>query len=588
MMNDKLMSLSFSVEANKGVYALLLGSGISYSASIPTGWGVLQELCRRIMELNGVKEQDEIKWYEGKFGKPPLYDEVIGMLAKTSAERNGLLKEFFEPTEEELEEGKKVPTLAHRAIAELVKQGYIKVIVTTNFDRLIEQALDELNVQYQTLYHDSDIEGMKPLAHADCTVLKIHGDYRDTRFKNITDELESYSDSLTDILKRIFDEYGLIISGWSAEWDTALRDTIKSVKGRRYSWYWHSFSSGIGEKAQELIKFRDGSIILDSEGADHFFKELSANVIGISQIKKVSLDNIQVKLKRLKGNIDKNNEIEIREMITDETVKVTESINKTNTNAEVSKEYLEQKVEEIKEKSKQLAILLSVLSYYVKSTEQEQLLVETLERLTSIRNHSGIILLLNLQQVPLQIALYSIGISLVKSNNYKLLDKVFKLPMVRDRTKSKLDFLRFTSPERGLHGLFDYIKPERRYFLPMEEVLTYPFMKEIFLEGQLVFDDQEYTIYYDIFEFLRCIKSRYLDNSGYFSGRFGYSGDRNHLIQFLLNGYSNEKWSVLEICGNDKEEFKRALNQLIEDLKSRTSFSGYGFWEAYIDGENKF
>jgi hypothetical protein len=28
---------------------------------------------------------------------------------------------------------------------------------------LIEQALDELNVQYQTLYHDSDIDGMKPL-----------------------------------------------------------------------------------------------------------------------------------------------------------------------------------------------------------------------------------------------------------------------------------------------------------------------------------------------------------------------------------------------------------------------------------------
>src|SRR5699024_620045 len=158
-------------------------------------------------------------------------------LAKTSSERNGLLKEFFEPTEEEIDEGRKVPTDAHKAIAELVKQGYIKVIVTTNFDRLIEQALEDLNVQYQTLYHDSDIEGMKPLAHADCTVLKIHGDYRDTRFKNITDELESYSDSLTDILKRIFDEYGLIISGWSAEWDTALRDTIKSVKGRRYSWY---------------------------------------------------------------------------------------------------------------------------------------------------------------------------------------------------------------------------------------------------------------------------------------------------------------------------------------------------------------
>lgn len=387
MMDEKLMSLSFSVEANKGVYALLLGSGISYSASIPTGWGVLKELCRRIMLLNGAEEQDEIKWYEDNFGRAPLYDKVIGMLAKTSSERNGLLKGFFEPTEEELEEGRKVATDAHKAIAELVKQGYIKVIVTTNFDRLIEQALDELNVQYQTLYHDSDIERMKPLAHADCTVLKIHGDYRDTRFKNITDELESYSESLTVILKRIFDEYGLIISGWSAEWDSALRDTIKSVKGRRYSWYWHSFSNEVGEKAQELINFREASVILDSVGADHFFRELCANVISISQVKKVNLDNLQVKLKRLKGYVANNDEIEIREMITDETLKVAEYVNKINTNAEVSKEFVDQQVDEIKEISKQLAILLSLLSYYAKTIEQEQLLIETLKRLTSTNKH---------------------------------------------------------------------------------------------------------------------------------------------------------------------------------------------------------
>jgi hypothetical protein len=33
-------------------------------------------------------------------------------------------------------------TAAHNAIAALVKVGWIKVVITTNFDRLIEQALD--------------------------------------------------------------------------------------------------------------------------------------------------------------------------------------------------------------------------------------------------------------------------------------------------------------------------------------------------------------------------------------------------------------------------------------------------------------
>jgi hypothetical protein len=50
------------MEGNKGVYALLLGSGISYSSGIPTGWGILKELCRRIMLINGETHEDEFKW----------------------------------------------------------------------------------------------------------------------------------------------------------------------------------------------------------------------------------------------------------------------------------------------------------------------------------------------------------------------------------------------------------------------------------------------------------------------------------------------------------------------------------------------
>ena len=110
------MSLSFSMEANKGVYALLLGSGISFSANIPTGWGILKELCRRIMELNGERNEDPIEWYQNYYNKPPMYDEVIEILARTSTERLGLLAEFFERKEED-EDYVKKPTKAHKKIA---------------------------------------------------------------------------------------------------------------------------------------------------------------------------------------------------------------------------------------------------------------------------------------------------------------------------------------------------------------------------------------------------------------------------------------------------------------------------------------
>ncbi len=62
-------------------------------------------------------------------------------LEKLRPERNQLLKSYFEPTDEECERGFKLPTGAHKANAGLVASGYIKVILTTNFDHLLESAL---------------------------------------------------------------------------------------------------------------------------------------------------------------------------------------------------------------------------------------------------------------------------------------------------------------------------------------------------------------------------------------------------------------------------------------------------------------
>ena len=47
-MLDTLTSTSFAVHNAKGVYALLLGSGISRAANVPTGWEVTLDLIRRI------------------------------------------------------------------------------------------------------------------------------------------------------------------------------------------------------------------------------------------------------------------------------------------------------------------------------------------------------------------------------------------------------------------------------------------------------------------------------------------------------------------------------------------------------------
>ncbi len=269
-MIDVLTALSFSVYSGKGVYALLLGSGVSRSAEIPTGWEVTLDLIRKIAAIEKVDcEPNPAEWYSKKFRTEPDYSFLLENLALTQTERTNALCSYFEATPEERVAGKKLPTSAHKMIAQLVGKGYFRVIVTTNFDRLMEQALDAEGINPTVISTPDMARGAIPLAHARCTLVKVHGDYRDTRLRNTSKELSAYEPEINQLLDRVFDEYGLVVCGWSATWDTALRAALLRSPNRRYSMTWAT-RSGLSPEADSLTTFRQASI-LEIESSDSFF-----------------------------------------------------------------------------------------------------------------------------------------------------------------------------------------------------------------------------------------------------------------------------------------------------------------------------
>ena len=98
----------------------------------------------------------------------------------------------------------------HRAIAALAAQGFIKVIITTNFDRLVETALRDEGIEPTILSSLDQVQGALPLIHTQCCVFKVHGDYLDSRIRNTPAELKKYPPEFVQLLDRIFDEFGLI------------------------------------------------------------------------------------------------------------------------------------------------------------------------------------------------------------------------------------------------------------------------------------------------------------------------------------------------------------------------------------------
>jgi hypothetical protein len=226
MKNAPVLKVAISLQANPGVYALLIGSGVSKAAGIPTGWEIVLDLIRKVAYMEGEKPTSELEtWYQQRFCEVPDYSKLLDRLTTTPAERMALLRSYFEPTEEEREQGLKVPTPTHQAIATLAKHGYVRMILTTNFDRLIEMALEEAGIVPDVISSDDDLRGAMPYVHSRCLVVKLHGDYRDTRIKNTVEELANYAQELDEFLDRVFDEFGLLVCGWSSAWDTALRTT---------------------------------------------------------------------------------------------------------------------------------------------------------------------------------------------------------------------------------------------------------------------------------------------------------------------------------------------------------------------------
>lgn len=283
-MLDSVSAVAFEMQAGKGMFALLLGSGVSRSAKIPTGWDITLDMIKRVAAARGEDPGDDlVNWYTKNFNKAPDYSDLLDVLASTPTLRQQVIRPYIEPSEEERGRGEKLPTTAHIAIAKLMAKGYVRVVLTTNFDSLLEQALGELGVRPTVIASADHAVGALPLVHSGPIIVKLHGDYLDTRIRNTLEELSSYEPSIDNLLDRILDEFGLIACGWSGEWDVALKAAIDRAPSRRFPMYWAARGKP-SPSAQALIDRRGGRVV-QIAGADEFFDTLEQRVQAIEVLR---------------------------------------------------------------------------------------------------------------------------------------------------------------------------------------------------------------------------------------------------------------------------------------------------------------
>ena len=279
---DPSVNLAIAMAAGPGQYALLIGSGVSPAAGIPTGWEITLGLVSQIASAqDGDAPADPQAWWKKHRSDALEYSKLLEELAPQPAERSQLLRSYFEPTDDERQAGTKVPAPAHRAIAKLVATGVVRVVITTNFDRLLERAIQDEGTSPVVISTPDQAQGASPLVHNSCTIVKVNGDYLDSRIKNSEEELASYDPRIDALLDRIFDEYGLVVCGWSAAWDSGLRTAIERAKNRRYTTYWATRGELRTAAADMVAHRRAEQVRIDD--ADRFFGDLADRVAALRE-----------------------------------------------------------------------------------------------------------------------------------------------------------------------------------------------------------------------------------------------------------------------------------------------------------------
>ncbi|WP_169507182.1 SIR2 family protein [Pleomorphomonas koreensis] len=449
------------------------------------------DLVKRIAVMEGEEvPADSAEWYRTRYGKEPEYSALLDTLAKSPAERRAILHALFEPTADEREQGLKLPTEAHRAIAKLVASGHIRLIITTNFDRLMELALQDEGITPTVISTADAVIGAAPIVHQRCVVLKLHGDYLDDRIKNTEEELASYDHELDGYLDRILDEFGLIICGWSGDWDIALRAAIERTKSRRYTTYWTAKGKP-SERAAKLITLR-GAQVIEIASADEFFGGLADKVASLDELNAGPPLSVAIAVASLKRFMaDPVHRIRFHDLLINETERVL-AINAAMLakDAEVRPDVVSAKrrFEQYDANTEILRALLYNAAYWAEPHQVEPI-ERSVRMLADVKRADGYTTWQEMRIYPAVVCFYAACLGAIAGANWATFQRLLQIPVGHGKSASTSlpELVAYHAIEKGTAKLID---DKQAWYFPLSE----HFARRLFSQPRGRFEDYDTEI----------------------------------------------------------------------------------------------
>lgn len=306
-------------------YCFILGSGASYTSGIPTGlklmpeWhkylqskgmeyirecasdcGISDDKLERIFEPDyEFQSEDYFTLYDLRFAGMPI--AAYSYLQKTME--------------------KAEPSIGYYMLALLMDQTENKLVITTNFDSLVEEVLYLYNAKHPLVAgHESlapfigTVENMgRPI------VAKVHRDLT-LQPLNREAELQKLADSWAESLRTAFSKYIPIVIGYAGG-DQTLMNLLEKTKLDEI--YWCSLKDSESERIENLLNNRPRGYLVKIKGFDEVMFELASKMMEGKTIDRPDDRMNELFDKRIK-NYKKQRDKLSKKVVDEETVRSSE------------------------------------------------------------------------------------------------------------------------------------------------------------------------------------------------------------------------------------------------------------------------
>ena len=233
----------FSLRAERLMW--FLGAGASASAGVPTATDMIWEFKQKLFvsqHRNAASSVADLSQPNIRARLQAHIDSLENLPHPGTPEEYAGLFEATYPAESDRQEflraklsGAK-PSYGHLALATLMRGQRCRLVWTTNFDILVDDAcakVFETTSALKTVTLDApDMARQAIIGEHWPLQVKLHGDFRSRRLKNTGDELRRQDSQLREMLVDSCQRNGLVVIGYSGRDDSIMDILQKAAKNK--------------------------------------------------------------------------------------------------------------------------------------------------------------------------------------------------------------------------------------------------------------------------------------------------------------------------------------------------------------------